>query len=244
MEAQLYDAHHRHEATHWWFEGRRRVIGSVLRRALRPTEGRRILDIGCGTGGMFPLLQTFGEVEGAELSAEARAYAAQHFPTVRVHPCALPSDLPNGRWGLITAFDVIEHVDQPVESLVAMRQHLAVDGQLVVTAPAFQFLWSRHDEVNHHKRRYTAALLERQLAQAGFRTTFSSYFNSLLFPAVAGVRLAQRLFPGLEWEPSDLDEVREPLNTALTWLFGAEAKVVPRLRLPVGVSIIAIAEPC
>jgi SAM-dependent methyltransferase len=234
MDAQLYDAHHRHEATHWWFKGRRRVIASVLRRELRASSARHILDVGCGTGGMFPLLQRFGEVEGAEFSPEARAYAARQFPQVRVHPCRLPAELPSGQWQLITAFDVIEHVDAAVESLETMRTRLVDDGQLVVTVPAFPFLWSRHDEVNHHKRRYTAGLLEQQLSQAGFRVTFSSYFNSVLFPAVAGVRLAQSIFPSLDREQSDLDEVREPLNTALTWLFGAEA--------PVGVSIIAVGQ--
>jgi trans-aconitate methyltransferase len=240
----MYEAHEQLEDRHWWFEGRRRVIGKVLSTQLRPCPARRILDVGCGTGGMFPLLSRFGEVQGAESSADARARAQRRFPGVRVSACELPSALPEGQWDLVTAFDVIEHVDEAVQSLRTMRSRLQPDGQLVVTVPAFELLWSHHDEVNQHKRRYTRRVLEGQLAEAGFAVTFASYFNSLLFPAVAGVRVLQRLLPARAVEADaqgDLTPTFGPLNFALTALFGAEAKLLPRLRLPAGVSLVAVA---
>jgi SAM-dependent methyltransferase len=243
MEAHLYEAHERLEDTHWWFEGRRRLIEKVMAANLRTREGRRILDVGCGTGGMFPLLQRFGSVDGAEYSADARERAARRFPSATISACALPNELPAGTWDVVTAFDVIEHVDDPEGSLATMRARLAPDGQVVVTVPAFQFLWSRHDEVNQHKRRYTRHLLEGQLVRAGFRVQFCSYFNSILFPAVAGVRAAQRLFKALDrGDGSDLDELNPVLNAALTTLFSLESKVVPGRPLPFGVSLIAVAE--
>jgi trans-aconitate methyltransferase len=244
MDAAMYEAHEKLEDRHWWFEGRRRVIGRVLATQLLPCAARRILDVGCGTGGMFPLLARFGAVQGAESSADARARAQRRFPLVPVSPCELPATLPQGRWDLITAFDVIEHVEEAVQSLQCLRARLAPGGQLVVTVPAFQFLWSHHDEVNQHKRRYTRRSLETQLEAAGFAVTFASYFNSLLFPAVAGVRVLQRLLPsraaGHE-DPGDLTPTFAPLNFALTALFGAEARLLPGLRLPAGVSLVAVA---
>jgi 2-polyprenyl-3-methyl-5-hydroxy-6-metoxy-1,4-benzoquinol methylase len=242
VEAHLYEAHDRLEASHWWFEGRRRVIDAVLRRWLEPREGRTLLDVGCGTGGMFPLLQRFGRVEGAEYAAEARERARAKFPGVPVSPCALPAQLPAGAWDVVTAFDVVEHVAEAVESLAAMRARLAAGGQLVLTVPAFQFLWSQHDQANHHLRRYTRGLLARQLEAAGLRLTYASYFNTLLFPVVAAVRAVHRLLPALEG-PARADLAPSPpaVNWVLTGLFGAEAGVVSRVPLPYGVSLIAVA---
>lgn len=244
MDASMYEAHERFEDSHWWFEGRRQVIRRVLQTQLVPRASRRLLDVGCGTGGMFRMLSDFGSVEGAESSADARARAQRRFPHLTVSPCELPNDLPQGRWHVVTAFDVIEHVDAAVDSLRTMRSRLELDGQLVVTVPAFQFLWSHHDEVNQHKRRYSKALLEAQLREAGFEVGFVSYFNSLLFPAVAGARLLQRLLPtrpSTQTDEGDLSATWGPLNRALTRLFSAEALVLPRLRWPAGVSLIAVA---
>jgi SAM-dependent methyltransferase len=242
MTPELYQAHDRLEAQHWWFEGRRRIIGDVLKRHLVPRTHRTLLDVGCGTGGMFPLLATFGVVEGAESSDDARERALRKFPNHRVSPCWLPDTLPDGAWDVVTAFDVIEHVDQPVQSLETMRDRLKTDGQLVVTVPAFEFLWSRHDEQNHHVRRYSRLELMSQLACAGFRVTWVNYFNSLLFPAVAAVRALEKRMPTrFRHEQADLQETAGVANGFLTALFGAERFAVSRRSLPFGVSLIAVA---
>lgn len=236
----MYEAHEQLEDTHWWFEGRRRVIARVLESQLVPRVGRTILDVGCGTGGMFPLLSRFGQVEGTEYSADARERASRRFPHVRVTPCSLPADLPQGQWHLVTAFDVIEHIDEPVAALSHLRDRLVPGGQLVLTVPAIQALWSRHDDINHHRRRYERGLLEEQLRRAGFDVTFVSYFNSLLLPAVAGVRALKKL-ARLEDDGSDLKPLPPLLNGALTRLFSLEASALPRLTFPIGVSLIAVA---
>jgi SAM-dependent methyltransferase len=244
MTPELYEAHDRLEDRHWWFEGRRRVIREVLQRHLLPRARRTLLDVRCGTGGMFPLLSEFGDVDGAEASPDALERARRKFPLRRIEPCALPDTLPAGTWDVVTAFDVIEHLDEPIAALRAMRARLPWDGQVVVTVPAFQFLWSHHDEANQHRRRYSRLQLVSELSSAGLKVTFVSYFNTLLFPAVAGVRLLERLLSARAPKAgqTDLEETREPVNRLLTTLFGAERFAVGRAQLPFGVSLIAVAQ--
>lgn len=244
MTPELYDAHDRLEDRHWWFEGRRRIIREVLRLQLLPRVGRRLLDVGCGTGGMLPLLSELGEVEGVESSPEALQRARAKFPEHRLEPCELPQDLPQGTWDVITAFDVIEHLDEPVQSLKLMRSRLRFDGQVVITVPAFQFLWGQHDELNHHRRRYSRSQLVSELKSAGLRATFTSYFNTLLFPAVAAARLLERWVPSrIRNQGADLRHTPAALNAVLTTLFGSERLALRRAALPFGVSLIAVAQP-
>jgi|APLak6261675434_1056106.scaffolds.fasta_scaffold01230_2 2-polyprenyl-3-methyl-5-hydroxy-6-metoxy-1,4-benzoquinol methylase len=243
MESAEFEKHERHEANHWWFEGRRRCIASVLETRLKPAAARTLLDVGCGTGGMFPMLARFGVVSGAEYSSDARERAQRRFPEVSISRCELPDDLPAGPYTVVTAFDVIEHVDDPVGALRSMSQRLAPDGQLVVTVPAFQFLWSQHDVSLHHRRRYSRELLVEHMTAAGLRVTFESYFNTALFPVVLAARLAGRVLPRPTTpHDTDLRPLPGPFNAALTRLFGSESKVLARGRLPVGVSLIAVGE--
>src|SRR5207247_1366870 len=97
------------------------------------------------------------------------------------------------RYDLIAALDVIEHLDAPVASLRAMRGALAGEGRVIVTVPAFDFLWSEHDALNHHRRRYSKPLLLAHLSEAGLRAEYVSYFNAALFAPIAAARLSQNL---------------------------------------------------
>ncbi|MFO0598510.1 MAG: class I SAM-dependent methyltransferase [Myxococcaceae bacterium] len=243
MTPELHDAHDRLEEDHWWFEGRRRVVRQVLRDQLLPRASRRILDLGCGAGSMFKLLGEFGTVDGAESSPDALARARAKFPQLRVEPCNLPDELPSGTWDVITAFDVIEHLDHPIEALRALRSHLTWDGQVVITVPAFQFLWSHHDDANQHRRRYSRIELVSHLSSAGFKVTWASYFNTALFPAVAAARLLERFRPGhAESASGDLQPTAEPLNSVLKFVFASERLALHRTQLPFGVSLVAVAQ--
>jgi SAM-dependent methyltransferase len=246
MEAYLFEEMARTEDHHWWFRGRRGVIEAVLRRHLPPAPHRRILDVGCGTGGNLPLLQRFGQVEGLEGSAEALALCRRRLgPDFPLHQGHLPEGLPPGPFDVVTAFDVLEHIPDAVGALRGVRSALAPGGLLVLTVPAFGFLWSEHDEVHHHQRRYTVDLLTGQLLAAGLRPRWSSYFNSLLFPPIAAVRLLQRLVPGTRKNElrSDVEVTRSSglANRVLETIFSSERHVVPRLSLPFGVSLMAVA---
>lgn len=248
MEAVLYEQFDRLEDAHWWFSGRRAVVREVLRRRLPRAAGLSILDVGCGTGGMLQMLRDFGTVSGMDTSEQALASARQRLgPDVPLRQGQLPDGLPPGQtFDLVTAFDVIEHIPDAPAALAAIRGALAPGGALVVTVPAYQFLWSRHDELNHHCRRYTAPLLRRHLEAGGFKMAWHSYFNTLLFPPAAAVRLLQKVLPGRRGGgegSSDLDLPPRPINRLLEMLFAAERFVVPRARVPFGVSLVAVAHP-
>lgn len=244
MEPYLYREMAQLEDSHWWFQARRRVIQAVLERHL-PLKPLRILDVGCGTGGMLRMLSSFGTVEGLDASSEALAFCRTRVGSdIVLHQGQLPEGLPAAPpFDVITAFDVIEHLEHPVEALQALRGALSAEGVLVCSVPAFPFLWSAHDVSHHHHRRYTRLVLQQQLKAAGFGSVWSSYFNTVLFGPIAAARLFQRLRnKGHEGaQSSDLHPVAPGLNHLLKRLFSLERLVVPRLALPLGTSLLAVA---
>lgn len=247
MDAQLFDEMAQVQANHWWFQGRRAVVHQALRRWLPEDPARTVLDVGCGTGSMLPMLQAFGKVEGLEASEHAVAACRRQLgDAVTVHTGMLPDGVPAGRrYDVVSAFDVLEHIPDAAlqPALGALRAALRPGGLFVCTVPAFRFLWSEHDTVHQHQRRYTDALLRAQLGEAGFDVQWSSYFNTLLFPPIAAARLLGKLLPARRHGGSDLQASGALANAVLGAVFGAERHLVGRVPLPVGVSLLAVARP-
>ena len=245
MDAAYYARYAEVEDRHWWFAARRRIVGRVL-DGLRLPPGARLLEAGCGTGGNLALLARYGHLDAFEIDPGARALADARGVTP-VLPGALPDAVPfDGPYDAIALLDVLEHVADDAAALAALRDRLAPPGAgrpggaLVLTVPAFMFLWSRHDVVNHHERRYRRGPLVARLRGAGLRVDHATYFNTLLFPPVAAVRLLHRL-RGVEGG-SDVDTIPAgPVNRVLEGVFAAERFVAPWLRLPFGVSVLAVA---
>ena len=240
MERTVYDRMNELEATHWWFVARRKIIASLVARRLGNRKDAAILEAGCGSGGNLAMLGRFGRVDAFEYDADARAHAREK-SQLDVQFGALPSDLPFGdrRYDLIGLFDVLEHIEADRESLASLASRLSDRGAILVTVPAFPFLWSRHDERHHHFRRYTRASLARVAAEAGLKVRYSSYFNFFLFPAAVAARSLKRL-TGSETP----DDSMPPgwLNATLSRVFGLERHLVGRVRLPVGLSLAAVLE--
>ena len=225
------------ERDHWWFRGRREFIAAAIERAGLPASAQ-ILDAGCGSGGNLPFLSQYGEVHGFEFDAQAAQRAAS-LHIGRVNRGALPDDIPFGaqRFDLIGLFDVLEHLEHPVDSLAALGQRLCDGGAILITVPAYPWLWGPHDEVHQHYRRYTAGALERHLAAAGLHVEYLSYFNSLLLPLAVVQRIRERIFG---YAVADLSPSRL-LNAALLRIWRVERLWIPRWRAPFGLSLLAIA---
>lgn len=248
MDPALHDHFAEIERDHWWFQGRRSVVSSVLRhefpRGRSGSEEMHIFDAGCGTGEMVDMLREFGSVSAIDASTDAVRHCRQRFGgTVEVELGQIPDDLPPpGAVQLITAFDVLEHLDDDLSALRRIHAALPPEGALVVTVPAYRFLWGQHDVLSGHRRRYRAAQLHKVIEEAGFRVDRLSYFNTLLFPLVAAVRGCQRLRSRGTFEAgSDFTMPSPILNQLLLTVFSSESRILRRCSLPFGVSILAVA---
>jgi SAM-dependent methyltransferase len=198
-----------------------------------------VLEIGCGTGHNLAMLSEFGHVDALELDDEARAVAEKRLGR-NVMSAPLPglSGVPQKHYDLIGAFDVVEHVEDDRAALASIAERLKPGGKLVLTVPAHQWMWSAHDVVNHHKRRYSKRGLRRLLEESPLKLDTIGYFNSLLFPVAIAERLSSKLRGK---DDADLTLPPAPLNTVLERIFAAERHLVGRLPLPPGLSLFAVA---
>lgn len=243
MDPRAYQEIAEVENRHWWFLGRRRILAAILDGMTLPA-GAAIFEIGAGTGGNLAMLARHGSVRAAEMDETARAVArAQTGGRVEIEYGMCPHDIPFAGvpFDLICMFDVLEHVEEDAETLAALKERLAPGGRLLVTVPAYRWMWGPHDAFLHHKRRYARAELGDKLRAAGYRVTRLTHFNTLLFPLAAAVRLKDRLIGGSVENVNALPAA--PVNAALTAVFSAERHLVPSFDLPFGVSLLAIAEP-
>jgi SAM-dependent methyltransferase len=231
------------ERDHWWFRGRRHFIARVLDTLPLPKPAR-LLDAGCGSGGNLALLARYGRVWGFEYDADARALAARQASALGQGPVeagSLPDGLPfaDVDFDVIGLFDVLEHLPEPVASLRALRTRTAPGGALVLTVPALPWLWGPHDGVHQHYRRYTAGTLRTHLTEAGWQVQYLSYFNTVLLPLAILQRVRERIFG---YSPKSL-RLSPLVNRWLFNLWRLEEPFIPARRLPIGLSLIAIASP-
>jgi SAM-dependent methyltransferase len=239
MERVVYRQMAELDQRHWWYRARREVLAALIRRMVRPAPGAQILEIGCGTGHNLAMLGEFGHVDALELDEESRAFAEQRLGrSIMRAPLPELADVPDRHYDLIGAFDVIEHIDDDRAALASIAAKLKRGGTFVMTVPAHQWMWSAHDVVNHHKRRYARRALRALIESSPLELITVGYFNSLLFPAAVVERLSSKLRGK---DNADLTLPPAPLNAALERTFALERHLVGRLPLPIGLSLFAVA---
>jgi len=243
MEKDFYPAYYELEGRHWWFVGRRAIFLKLLERRLPPGVRRLdVLDFGCGTGAFLAHLERFGAVSAVDGDEDAVVFCHQRGrDEVRHVAPGAPLPFADASFDLVTSLDVVEHIEDDVAALRELHRVLRPGGLLLVAVPAFGFLWGDQDEISHHFRRYTDASLRRALDGAGFRVEHASYFNTWMFPPIAAVRLVRRRLRSASAEKTDFDIGPAVLNRGLAALFASEARLVSRVRLPFGVSLLALA---
>lgn len=195
MDKNYYNDYFHLERNHWWFRARLEILEAILKNHLIHNTDKplRILNAGVATGATTTMLEKYGTVTSLEYDHDCCEFLRNHLQ-MEVTEASL-TDLPfeDQSFDLVCAFDVIEHIEDDGSALREIRRVLKYDGSYFLTVPAFSFLWSEHDEINHHFRRYTRKMLTERIVAAGLSSDYASYFNFWLFPPIAAVRMLQRL---------------------------------------------------
>jgi SAM-dependent methyltransferase len=241
MMEHTYPILYRVEQSHWWYQGRRRIIAGFVEDICRRVTDRRprILDVGCGTGANLLLLSTYGHAEGVDISEDALAFCRERGLDKVKHGAGEELPYEDGTFDLVTAFDVVEHMDDDVAGLREMRRVLRPNGRVLLFVPTFMFLWGVQDEVSNHRRRYRLPELRGVLEQAGFEVERMTYANITFFLPILLVRKLMRL-TGIKTETENTINV-PALNGVLGWLLGSESSILRYINLPFGVSGLCVA---
>ncbi|MCS6886461.1 MAG: class I SAM-dependent methyltransferase [Acidobacteriota bacterium] len=231
------------ENDYWWFVARRNLVVEVVNTLLAGYDYKAsIFDVGCGTGATLEAIQQYGEVFGTDMAQAAiefcRKRGLQRLAISRLEQLGYLSE----SFDLVTALDVLEHVDQDLKAMAEIYRILKPGGAVVITVPAYGFLWSEHDEALHHRRRYAAYELRNKLSLVGFEIERCSYFISTLFFPILIIRILQGIFKKSTHPKTSLVRLPKLVNSLLIYLLKIEQLIFRYINLPFGVSLVCIAK--
>lgn len=240
MKANEYAALAERETSYWWHLGRLKIIQGYISRAIAKKTKPTILNVGSGTGGTIAMLESFGKTDNVETSDEAIAYMQRrgYANVIKARGISLP--IADKAYDMIGAFDVLEHIDDDVAALREWKRVLKDDGCIIITIPAYQWLWSAHDVTLGHVRRYTTKQVRLVAEQAGLQPVRISYALSFSLPLVVGGRLAGKVCSSKINNSASYVDVPHWLNTLLTHLLYLEARLHQYMNFPAGTSVIAV----
>lgn len=229
-----------YEQSYWWHLGRLEIIRTYVKKAVGKKKPVDILNVGCGTGGTIDMLEEFGKVENVDISDDAIAFMKKlgYNKITKVDGINLPYK--DKTYDVVGAFDVLEHIDDQVGALKEWRRIIKDDGAIIITVPAYQWLWSEHDVSLHHHRRYTVKSLMEAAARAGLKPVKRSYAISFSLPLVAGFRFVNKALGRKTTSETSYVAVPETVNRLFTKFLKAEAKLHQRVNLPAGTSVVTI----
>lgn len=247
MEKNYYKAYYQLERSHWWFLARGEMLIDHLKSATKGKKDLKILNVGTATGRTSELLAQLGAVVSLEYDQDCVDFVRQNVGIDVIQGSILELPFETGQFDIVCAFDVVEHVDDHQTAVAELFRVAKTGGLVSVTVPAFQFLWSQHDVVNHHFRRYTRANLREvfQKTENG-RAEYETYFNFWLFFPIAAVRILSKLLPerkvaATNETASDFEMMKSnTINQIFYRIFKSENFFLKRrISLPVGVSVLS-----
>lgn len=240
MKKSEYARMAEYEQNYWWHLGRLEIIQTYVKRALGKKKDAEILNVGCGTGGTIDMLEKFGRVENVDISDDAIAFMNKmgYKNITKVDGVELPYK--DKSYDVVGAFDVLEHIDDHVGALKEWRRIIKDDGAIVITVPAYQWLWSEHDVSLHHQRRYTTKSLMDAAAKAGLKPEKRSYAISFSLPLVAGFRFMNKALGRKTNSETSYVAVPAGVNRLFTKFLKVEARLHQKVSLPAGTSVVTI----
>lgn len=229
---------------HWYFAARTSVLGAFIDRFCPTRAGTTVGDLGAGTGAVLARVADSAVGVAVEREPDLAGVGVKRYG-LRYVVASLGDGIPLRRstFDMILMLDVLEHLLDDGRVLAEACQVVRPGGRVLLTVPAFQGLWSSHDELHHHHRRYAKRQLVDMVAGTGLVVERVTYFNTLLFPLIAASRLLERLsLRRAEVDGrTDYDRTPRPLTGALEWIFKQERHLVRHWRLPIGVSLMVLA---
>lgn len=242
MKPEYANAYDTFEQRHWWFRARRNILRRFLHREVGWKEGMEVLEVVLAPGlNLYTLYPSGLKLCGLDpdpINSE-RARQRGPWPVYTGTLEQLPPEVRERTFDVICSFDVLEHIEHDEPALAILKKRLKPDGHLVLSVPAYQWMWGRQDVVNMHYRRYTQHDLVTRLSRNGFRVQRSTIFNTLLFPLIAAARILARLRPATNGDRSDFSFGPPWLDRMLFAIFNSEACLVDHINLPFGVSVLA-----
>ena len=248
MQQDYYKEYYDLERKHWWFVAREKIICNYIKKLIKngnlDQTPLKILNIGCGPGRSSQYLSSFGEVTSIEYDKDCCEFASERTGLKIINGSITELPFEDKSFDLVCAFDVIEHVEDDQLAVSEMKRVAKNEGVLLITVPAFMSLWSHHDVINHHFRRYKINEIERLFdKQKDGNKIFVSYFNFILFPPIYIIRQLSNLLISSNKRPgsgSDFETFKPGItNQFLYKVMVFESKLLNlSLKLPFGVSII------
>lgn len=239
MEEFLYEDLYKREETHWWHIAKRELCVRLIEKFLNKKKVR-ILDIGCGAGKNVEIFSQFGKSFGIDSSPEAIKYCKKRGLKLVHLASSEQTNFSQNSFDLVTLLDVLEHTDER-KTLTEIHRILKPRGYLLITVPAFQWLWSRWDEVLYHKRRYTSQDLKEKLENHGFKIKRISYVYSFLVIPVILIRTLKSHINKKEYS-SDFEITSPLLNSWLLKLSRVERQLMFLFPIPFGTSVVCLAQ--
>ena len=243
MQQHTYAIMNRVEDSHWWYVGRRAILESFLLEIINNPKSKiqnpKLLDVGCGTGGNLEMLEKFGQAEGVDVSDDALEFCKSK--GLKVHK-GLAEELPfdDESFEIVTALDVVEHLDNDVAGLKEMHRVLKTGGKSLIFVPAFMWLWGVQDDVSNHRIRYTKSQITERLEKVGFEIERATYANWTFFAPILAGRTLMKVM-GIKPESENNVNI-SALNGVFGKLFGAERFWLKNFNFPFGVSIVIVAK--
>ncbi len=240
------------EDNHWWFASRTRALNALMEPALPKTPDFQLLDVGCGAGNMIHHLSHYGQVKGLEIDERPTKKARERGYDVQQFDATQPMPFSDDTFDAVTALDVIEHNEDDMAILADSYRILKPGGHMIITVPAFMWLWTHNDDLNAHVRRYTAGELKEKLLSTGFKVDRVTYNNFFVFPLAATLLLLRRSSDAKKELAShhvsedeyqvEMEPASPMVNAILTQVGKVESGLIRHINLPFGTSLIAIAQ--
>jgi SAM-dependent methyltransferase len=246
MDKEYELKYHRLEKDYWWFRARRDMIFKLLRK-MNINSNYKILDLGCASGFLIEFLEKkgFKNISGIDISKEAIKKCRDKGLTNTFTLDCVDTKFKDREFDILIASDVLEHIENDDIALREWNRILKKNGILIVFVPAFNFLWSQHDEANYHYRRYSRKKLLDGLKKSNFSILRTSYWNFSLFIPISFIRMLERFkskkYADNAGKEDQLSELPQIINKVLLYVLKIENSLLGKsLTYPYGLSVFAV----